>query len=434
MKQVVILAGGDGTRLKKVSGSLPKPMVLIHGKPLLQYLIEQCVKYNFLDVHLLVSYKSSIISDFFGSGRRYGVSITYHVESVPRGTAGALLDILQHLDDVFLVLYGDTFFDIDLGKIWDFHLKKRGDASLFLHPNDHPADSDLVSMNNDLRITNIYGYPHDGKWRRNLVNAALYVFSKKNICNINLPLERPDIAKNLFPLLVKSGRVLYGYLSTEYIKDMGTPERLKKIENDVKSGKVKSLRLASKKKALFLDRDGVINKEVDHLNKLDQLVLIDNIGKAIRKINQAGILAVVVTNQPVIARGELNNSDLQDIHNKLDTLLGLEGAYIDRVYYCPHHPDKGFKNEVKELKIDCDCRKPKPGLLLQAAKEMNISLQDSWLVGDSSGDILAGKQAGVKTILVKTGYGGTDMKYRVRPDLIADNLLAAVKVILKDAK
>ena len=434
MKQAVILAGGKGTRLKSISGDLPKPMVHVLGKPLLQHIIEQCVSYGFFDIHLLVSYGADVIKGCFADGSEYGVSIKYHREEVPRGTAGALLDVLPELNDQFLVLYGDTYFDVELSVFWDFHTKRGGDASLFLHPNDHPHDSDLVEVNDDLRITAIYGYPHDSKWRRNLVNAAIYIMERSAIVDVELSTERPDIAKELFPLMLERGKSLYGYISTEYLKDMGTPERLRGVELDINSGKVMSLKHSVKKKALFIDRDGVINREVDHLSDPDQFELLNDVGKAIRKVNRAAMLVVVVTNQSVIARGELSEDGLRVVHNKMESLLGEDGAYIDQIYYCPHHPQSGFLGEVKELKIECNCRKPKTGLFLQAANELNISMKDSWMIGDSTTDILAGERAGLSTILVKSGYGGKDDKWSVEPNFVADDLFSAVNLMLEHVK
>jgi len=432
MKQAVILAGGKGTRLREVSQGLPKPMIPILGKPLLQHLIEQCVTHNICNIKLLVSYKKEVIIDFFGDGRRYGVSIQYIVEDIPRGTAGALIDALSELDEQFLVIYGDTFFDIDLDSFWEFHQSHAGDASIFLHPNDHPQDSDLVEVDSSFRVQKIHPYPHDNQWRQNLVNAAMYMFNKNALQDVDLLSKRPDIAKNLFPLMLESRKNLYGYISTEYIKDMGTPNRLSKVEEDINSGKVWSLKKHIPKMAIFIDRDGTINKEVGHLSKLDQFELIDGAGEAIRKINKAGILSIVVTNQPVVARGELTESDLQVIHNKMDTLLGREGAYIDRLCYCPHHPDTGFEGEIKELKFDCDCRKPKIGLFNQAKNLLNIVLEKSWMIGDSARDIQAAKNAGMKSVLVLTGYAGNDVRNKVIPDFIAEDLNEAVNLILKE--
>ena len=434
MRQAVILAGGKGTRLKSITGDLPKPMVSILGAPLLQHLIEQCVAYDIVDIKLLVSYRKEAIEDYFGDGSQYGVSIQYIVEDIPRGTAGALIDALPELDEQFLVVYGDTFFDIDLGSFWNFHQNQAGDISIFLHPNDHPFDSDLVEVDPSFQVLKIHPYPHDSQWRQNLVNAALYMINKSALKGIDFVLDRPDIAINLFPLMLESGKKLYGYISTEYIKDMGMPKRLSKVERDIDSGKVKSLKKQTPKMAIFIDRDGTINQEVNHLSSQDQFELLDGVGEAICQINAAGILAVIVTNQPVIARGELEESELKVIHNKMDTLLGSQGAYIDRLYYCPHHADSGFEGEVEALKFDCDCRKPKIGLFTQAKKDLNIVLEKSWVVGDSSRDILAAQNAGMKSILVETGHAGKDCSFEVNPDFIAKDLNEAVKLILKEVR
>jgi len=434
MRQAVILAGGKGTRLKSIAGDLPKPMVSILGAPLLQHLIEQCVAYDIVDIKLLVSYRKEAIEDYFGDGSQYGVSIQYIVEDIPRGTAGALIDALPELDEQFLVVYGDTFFDIDLSSFWNFHQNQAGDISIFLHPNDHPHDSDLVEVDPSFQVLKIHPYPHDSQWRQNLVNAALYMINKSALKGIDFVLDRPDIAKDLFPLMLESGKKLYGYISTEYIKDMGMPKRLSKVERDIDSGKVKLLKKQTPKMAIFIDRDGTINQEVNHLSSQDQFELLDGVGEAICQINAAGILAVIVTNQPVIARGELEESELKVIHNKMDTLLGSQGAYIDRLYYCPHHADSGFEGEVEALKFDCDCRKPKIGLFTQAKKDLNIVLEKSWVVGDSTRDILAAQNAGMKSILVETGHAGKDCSFEVNPDFIAKDLNEAVKLILKEVR
>jgi D,D-heptose 1,7-bisphosphate phosphatase len=215
---------------------------------------------------------------------------------------------------------------------------------------------------------------------------------------------------------------------------MGTPDRLSKVEIDINSGKVKSLKKQLPKVAIFLDRDGTINQEVNHLSNIKEFELIEGVGEAIKKINTAGILAVVTTNQPVLARGELKELELKVIHNKMDTLLGRQGAYIDRIYYCPHHPDKGFKGEVKSLKFDCDCRKPEAGLFIHAKNDLNINLEESWVVGDRTSDIMAAHNTGMRSVLVKTGYAGQDRKYDVKPDFIANDLKDAVEKILKVLK
>jgi D,D-heptose 1,7-bisphosphate phosphatase len=431
--QAVILAGGKGTRLKTISKNMPKPMTQILGKPLLHHQIELCAKQGITDIHLLVGYKNEAIFNYFLDGSSFGVKIYYHKEDKPRGTAGALLDVLDSLNNQFFVIYGDTFLNVDLISFLSFHNKKNAKITLFLHPNNHPNDSDLIEIDEQKMITDIYGYPHPpNKPRRNLVNAGLYIFNKSALENTKISKKKSDIAKNLFPKLLEDNSSIFGYISTEYIKDMGTPERLTSVENDILSGKVDALSKSSCKRAVFIDRDGVINKEVGHLTSLNQFELIPGVAESIRKINNQGILVIIITNQPVIARGELNVKELRIIHNKMDTLLGISGAYIDAIYYCPHHPHKGFKGEIAQLKKECLCRKPSPGMILRAANELNISLEKSWMIGDSTSDILAAKNANIKSILVKTGHSGKDGKYNIKPDYIANNLKEAINLIISN--
>ena len=195
---------------------------------------------------------------------------------------------------------------------------------------------------------------------------------------------------------------LFTYDSPEYVKDMGTPERIIETEQDIQSGKVSRKNLSRKQQALFIDRDGTINKYVGFLRNIDDFELIPSTVDIIKKANSDGELVIVITNQPVIARGEVTWEQLEEIHNKMETLLGEQGAYVDDIFICPHHPDKGFEGERPEYKFECDCRKPKPGLILQAAEKYNIDLSQSTMIGDSENDILAGKAAGCgTTILLK---------------------------------
>ena len=183
--------------------------------------------------------------------------------------------------------------------------------------------------------------------------------------------------------------------------------------------------ISNKQKAIFLDRDGTINKYVGILRDIDEFELLPDVVDAIKRINSSGYLAIVVTNQPVIARGEVTYEELQEIHNKMETLLGAEGAYVDAIYYCPHHPHKGYEGEIPELKFDCDCRKPKPGMLLEAALDFNIDLSQSWMIGDGENDVQAGKNA-----RCKTGYINRDNQL-VEADIVGDSLGEIVDAILK---
>ncbi len=429
--QVAILAGGMGTRLRSRSDDLPKPMTPVLGKPVLQYQVELCRSFGFTNIVLLVHHKYEKIFEYFQYGSNFGVSLTYAIEDTPLGTAGALRAALHLLDDRFLLLYGDTFMDVDLRRMWNAHERSGANATLFLHPNDHPQDSDLVEIDMNSAVRAIHPYPHsDGLELRNLVNAALYVLNRSGLEDITLPDGKVDIAKHMFPQMLKLGYHLYGYVSPEYIKDMGTPERLDKVEHDFVAGLPERLSGRKLRGAVFLDRDGTIIQEINHLKLPDQVVLLTDADVAIRRLNRAGMLAVVVTNQPVVARGEVSLEGLYRIHARLEAQLGAGGSFVDGIYFCPHHPDKGFQGEVPELKIHCNCRKPEIGMIDQGCSDFGISRQDSWIVGDTTADIEAGRRAGLRTMLVRTGHAGADAKYKVRPDYTAPNLLDAVEWIL----
>ncbi len=433
LSEIAILAGGLGTRLRERTGALvPKPMVPILGKPLLDYQIEACAKYGFRRILLLVHHQTEAIVDHLGDGSRFGVAIRYQIEQVPRGTAGALRDALPRLSEKFLVLYGDTYFDVDLRAIWNHHVRHPADATLLLHPNDHPQDSDLVEVGLDSTVIRIHPYPHpDGAQLRNLVNAGMYVLTKASLEGF-IPAEgKADLAKHTFPAMLEAGCRLAGYVSPEYIKDMGTPARLDKVSQDILDGLPERLSQRHLRQAVFLDRDGTLNREVDHLCREEDLELLPGVSESIARLNRAGRLAVVATNQPVLARGELSPEGLGRIHARLESLLGLERAYLDGIYVCPHHPHKGFAGEVPALKIECSCRKPDVGLLDRACRELRISRRHSWLVGDATTDIEAGRRAGLRTILVRTGYAGRDGKEDCQPDYSVDDLPQAVDWILE---
>lgn len=393
--KVVIIAGGKGTRIASVNNEIPKAMIPIGNKPVLEYQIELAKRYGFEDIILIIGYLGNVIRDYFQDGSRWGVSISYFEETMPLGTAGALPELKSILVEDFFVFYGDTVMDIALDKMLSFHKEKNADASLFLHPNDHPYDSDLVSVNKEGQIIDFFSKPHrDGFVGRNIVNAALYILSPA-IINYIPKNKKSDFGKDIFPLCLVGGMKLYGYISSEYIKDMGTPERYKKVSADVLSGKVERLNRKNQGKAIFLDRDGVIVKDTNLLNDPTDLELIKGVTEAIRLINKSDYLAIVVSNQPVIAKNLCSIQELELIHDTLETMLGSDGVYLDAIYYCPHHPDGGFPEERKEYKIICDCRKPKPGMLINASKEWNIDLSKSYMIGDRVTDVEAGKNAGV---------------------------------------
>lgn len=423
--KVVIMAGGRGTRISSVASDIPKPMIKIDGKPVLEHEILNLREQGFTDIILTVGHLGNIITDYFGDGSKFGVNIEYYIEETPLGNAGALFKIRDKLTDDFLLLNADAVFDIDFRRFVEFHKSHGGLVTLFTHPNSHPYDSGIVIADGNGVVLQWLAKEDDRPdYYKNRVNAGLHVISPK-VLDIDISTEKVDLDRQVLKPLAGTGK-MYVYDSPEYVKDMGTPDRYESVCRDFSEGKVKARNLHNKQKAVFLDRDGVINKYVGFLRNIDDFELLDGVSKAIRKINESGYLAIVVTNQPVIARGEVSFAELTEIHNKMETLLGEDGAYLDAIYFCPHHPDKGFDGEIPELKFDCDCRKPKPGMLIKAAKEFNIDFTKSWMVGDSDSDIMAGKNAGCSTVLI----GESD------ENMCASNLLEAVDYIIgrKDYK
>ena len=411
--KVIIMAGGKGTRIASIKIDVPKPMIKICGKPILQWQIENLKACGLTDITLVIGYLGEVIKDYFLDGSCFGVNISYYEENHPLGTAGALFKM--NLTDDFLLMCGDVIVNVDFNRFINFHRQHQAWASLIAHPNGHPYDSSLL-VTEILPPQEEGGLPTDThrvvRWMnkederlyyKNRVNAGIEILSPELLCEtmqhfVPRHPETPDkidLDRDVLKPNIASGKI-FAYDTSEYIKDMGTPDRYYEVEKDMLSGKVRARNLAQKQKAIFLDRDGTINKYVGFLTKSQDFELLPGAAEAIKKINHSGYLAIIVSNQPVIARGDCTFEELQTIHDKMETLLGKEGAFVDAIYYCPHHPDKGFEGERPAYKIDCGCRKPKAGLLLQAAKEWNIDLSASYMIGDSDRDMQAGNAAGCK--------------------------------------
>lgn len=430
--KAVIQAGGKGTRISEITGDvIPKPMLEISGYPILYHQMMNLKKNGITDITVIIGHLGNVIKDYFGDGKQFGLNISYVEEDPqkPLGTAGSLYFLKDKLKENFVFLLADVFIDIDFEKMEQYHIANNADVTLLTHPNGHPFDSDLVVEEGG--VVKAFDYKSNDRTTynyKNLVNAGVMIFSP-SIFNYLTELRKYNYEKDIIVPLINEGKVV-SYKSSEYAKDMGTPERYRRVQEDYNSGICDAKNLANKQKAIFLDRDGTINEYVGFLRKEEDFRLIPGVSEAIKKINNSGYLAIVVTNQPVIARGEVTEEGLEEIHKKMETLLGLDGAYIDDIYYCPHHPDKGFEGEIPELKIECDCRKPKTGMLEKAAREHNIDLSSSIMIGDSTLDIKMAENAGMQSVLLKTGQKGEDGKYEVSPTLIAEDLNDAINKII----
>lgn len=420
------MAGGKGTRLASLNEELPKPMFELCGKPVLQWQIETLRKENIKEISLVIGYKGEYIREYFGDGTKFGVNIDYFEEKSPLGTAGALFQM--KMDEDFLLCGADLVFDISIKKMLRFHQAKQAVATLFVHPSSHPQDSTLLITDFQDRVIRMIT-PSDGnKDNAFLSNAGIQIVSpdlfKSGLC------EYADLDKDVIAPAVAGGKV-FAYRSPEYVKDMGTPERLAQTESDIKNGLVFG-NACVQKKAVFLDRDGTVNKYKGYITNPDDIELLPGAAHAIKLMRESGYMVFLVTNQAVIARGDCDFETLHRIHCRLEYLLCKDGAFIDKIYFCPHHPEKGFEGERSEYKIKCNCRKPAPGMILKAADEFNINLSASYMAGDSYRDVEAAVNAGCVPIYLKCGKN--EQTAEEMSAAVYDDLYDFSKMMFKDRK
>ena len=301
--KVVIMAGGKGTRVSSVASDIPKPMIKIEGKPVLEHEVECLRDQGFTDIIITVSHLGDVIIDYFGDGsgispitkRPFGVHIEYYFENEPLGNAGALFKIKDKLTSDFLLLNADAVFDVDFNRFVAFHRKHGGLVTLFTHPNSHPYDSGLIIADKS-GVVNQWLAKEDvrPKYYQNRVNAGLHVIApavleqsdivaeKVGVMDENGKPVKVDLDRQLLKPLAGTGK-MFCYDSPEYVKDMGTPERYYSVCDDYKAGRVSGKNLKNKQKAIFLDRDGTINKYVGFLRNINQFELIDGVSEAIKK-------------------------------------------------------------------------------------------------------------------------------------------------------
>lgn len=436
--KAVIVAGGKGTRIHSLSGGLiPKALVPVAGESVVFRQLELLARYGVCDVTVLAGYLGELLKEkMVPKAAALGMHLEFFMEDEALGTAGCLREAHDLLSrDEFFVLYGDVAIEMDIMRLLAFHREKKGVATVVAHPNDHPHESDLLRIDKNGRILEILSRKKRAPgFYRNCVPAAVYCLSGEILKYIE-PSTKQDFIADVFPKVINGGCSVYAYITSEYLRDMGTVTRHMMVEKDIRSGLFKRMNFCVKRPAIFFDRDGVLNHELGGRGLIHhkELELIPNAAEAIRLVNDAGWLAVVTTNQPALAKGFTTFDEMELIHAKLESLLGYEHAKLDSIYFCSHHPESGFEGEVAELKIECDCRKPKVGMLLQAVRELPILLDESCLIGDSWRDMGAARAAGIRAYGVRTGCGCRDCKENYKPDMIFSDVLEAVKFVLSDA-
>jgi histidinol-phosphate phosphatase family protein len=391
----VLVAGGKATRMGALAAATPKPMLPFGGRPLLAHHVDLLERAGVGRVTILAGHAAEGIASRMGELARPGVRLELAVETRPRGSGGCLRGIPGPGGETLLVLFGDVLLDMDLAELLRFHRRHGGLATAVVHPNDHPQDSDLAELDPEGRILALHRKPHPPDLEaRNLVTAGVFVVEPELVAQI--PTDRPcDLVHDMLVPAVEGGVPVFGYRSTEYLKDIGTPERFRAVTVDWEGGRVAARHRSRRRPAAFLDRDGTLNRHVGLLTRPEEIELLPRAAEAVRRLNLAGVLTVVITNQPVIARGLCDERTLSRIHARLEMALGAEGAYLDALYHCPHHPDGGYPGEIPHLKRACSCRKPEIGMVEAAVRDLPVDLGRSALFGDTWRDVEAARRAGL---------------------------------------
>ncbi len=400
--KAVIAIGGKGTRLNEITKGLPKPLFPVQGISTLERCCQQLSRNNIVDIAVTISYKEDlIINELNIIKEKHNVDFNIFKEEEPLGECGALWHLKEKLDDDFLFINGDLIFSLDLSRLFKFHNDLDSCLTLVTHPSSHPEDSDLVSVVNGSLVDKLFF-----KEKCNIENASKAFLGNSGISLIKKTIlndiDPPDNIKNssIFSHLVskafnKKIRV-FSYNTSEYIHDMGTPNRLNKVEDDIRNNLLDSKSYINRQTALFLDRDNTLIEcgEKQYICSLSEMVILkDNILK-LSSLSKNFSTIIVVTNQPQVSMGRLTLYELNKIHSTLIYECRKLNLLIDDIIFCPHHPHGGFNDEIKVLKYDCFCRKPKPGMLIEASYYKNIDLSNSLFIGDSERDRECAENAG----------------------------------------
>jgi D-glycero-alpha-D-manno-heptose 1-phosphate guanylyltransferase len=404
-----VLAGGLGTRLRSVVDDRPKVLAQVHARPFLMFLLDQLAAADFRSVVLCTGYLGEQIQRTFGETYKC-LRILYSQEPKPLGTGGALRFALPQItSDPVLVLNGDSFCGIDLKSYVRWHGDRRATASIVLTRVLCSERYGSVKLDQEARITNFSEKQQciGPGW----INAGIYMLDRHLLTSI--PEEGTvSLEHDVFPRW--TGRGFYGYYSPAHFLDIGTPEDFSNAEQFFQVGPP-----AMAKPALVLDRDGTIIEEREYLADSAGVKLIPGAGAALRELKKMGFSLVLITNQSGIARGFFSEAVLQEIHARLEQLLNEAGVRLDGIYICPHRPED-----------DCRCRKPKLGLMQQAASDLGFTPEHSIVIGDKASDVEMGRNAGAITFLVRTGYGaGVAAAQGSLADFVVDDLGAAARVI-----
>lgn len=374
--QAVILAGGRGTRLKPLTDERPKPMIEFHGRPFLEYLLELLRSQGVEKVLLLVGYKGEWIRRHFGDGSRLGLEIEYSCSPESADTGRRLKRAYELLDPHFLLLYCDNYWPLRFADMWSQFLCNGTPAMITVYRNLDRYSRDNVRVDGSGCVV-AYDKSRTAPGLQG-VEIGFAVLPRTMVAN--LPDANVSLEATLYPELVKR-RQLSAYVTDHRYYSVGSHDRLSVTEA-----------FLARRPAVFLDRDGVLNRKpprAEYVRSWSEFEWLPGAREALRLLTERGYLILIVSNQAGIARHALTEGSLGAIHTNMITEAAQAGARIDRVYHCPH----GWTDE-------CECRKPRPGMLYQAQHDWNLDLSRTCVIGDDERDALAAASAGCPSMLV----------------------------------
>jgi mannose-1-phosphate guanylyltransferase / phosphomannomutase len=437
--RAAIVAGGLGTRAASLTAdAIPKALLPVGGVPIIFRQLRVLRREGITSVDVLAGHLGGRLqSALEPEAAALGLRLQIIIEPKPLGTAGCLRALNPGVEET-LIVYGDMLFDIALAPLAEFHRRHEALLTIVAHPNDHPRTSDLIIEENGL-VKDILPYRKPRKDdHRNLVPAGLYLASSAFISHIrdNAKVDmKVDMIGELLPTMVATDAKIAVYNTSEYLRDVGSPGRHAMAERDLAAGRVEASNSKHCRPALFFDCDGVLNEEPGQQGAItaDDVRAIPGAGAAVARAHEHGRLTIAITNRPQVAKGFVTFADLAQILGRLEAELAVDGGVLDRIYFCPHHPQAGFAGEIPALKISCQCRKPGTLMLQRAVTELSIDKQRSALIGDSLRDIGAARNFGIWAYGVRTGAGCRDSeRYRREagappvPDVMFENVAEAV--------
>ena len=381
IKDIVILVGGKGSRLGKITNVTAKPLIKIKNQRFLDYLLVKLSKYNFNKIYLLCSYKKDTFFKLYHNVKFNNSKIICINEGPSKGTGGALFKVKKKIKNNFILLNGDTLFDIDMNIFSKINLKdKYGCIALTNKKNSH-NNSKIIDIK--INKNNIISFSNQ---KTNLMNGGVYLLSKKIfnfIENKNISLEN-DILNKLI-----SEKKFYGFIYNDYFVDIGSKVKLEFIKKN-------SHILFNK--AVFLDRDGVINKDTGYITRYSQFKFLPGVKKAIKYINDKRYLLILITNQAAIGKSLLTEINLKHIHLKMTKDMDkFNGGYVDDIYFSPYYK---ISKKLK-YRLNKDDRKPNNGMFKKAIKKWNINISSSIFIGDKLTDKIAANKTNLKFYLKK---------------------------------